>query len=174
MSRRIPRASAAVALALVLLVAPACSDDGREDQAGNVTAPPVTLETTTTQDPGSGEAGSLAGTAWLLDRIVEPDGTEVDTTEGPVPAIVSFTEQGIDVYDGVNTVGGEYSQEGDEVLLELGTPSQFPYPDQLPQYGLIPGLGQLDRVAVDGARMQVTLDDGTALHFEQAATQTTG
>lgn len=174
MSSRTPRAWAAVAIAFTVLVAGSCSDDGREDQPGNVTAPPVTLETTTTQDPESGETGSLAGTAWLLGQIVGPDGAAVDTTGGSVPAIVSFTEQGVDVFDGVNTVGGEYSKEGDEVRFELGTPSQFPYPDDQPQYGLIPGLAQLERVVVDGARMQMNLRDGTALHFEQATDGTSG
>ena len=175
----------AVASALLLTTA-ACSDgdDGREDQAGNVTAPPATLDTTTTAtslpqdqpDGGStGEAVSLAGTAWLLDRVVEPGGQPVDAGTGPVPAIVTFSEQGVDIYDGVNTVGGEYSMEGDEVRLELGTPSQFPYPgDALPEYELIGHLARLERAVIDGARLQLTSSDGTRLDFEQAAGGATG
>ena len=167
----------AVASALLLMVT-ACSDgEGREGQAGNVTAPPATLDTPTTtspQDPpddgSTGEAVSLAGTAWLLDQVVEPGAEPVDAGTGPVPAIVTFSEQGVDIYDGVNTVGGEYSMEGDEVRLELGTPSQFPYPgDALPEYELIGHLARLERAVIDGARLQLTSSDGTRLDFEQAA-----
>lgn len=182
MSPRSPGVRAVVALASALLVTTAaCSDDdGREDQAGNVTAPPATLETTTTTAPEEPEDqpadpnGTLAGTAWLLGRIVEPGEDPVDATSGPVPAIVSFSEQSVDVYDGVNTVGGEYSIDGDEVRFELGTPSQFPYPDDLPQYELIAHLATLERAVVDGERMQLTLSDGTVLDFELAANQSTG
>ena len=171
----------------LLLAAPAtaaCSDDdGRESQAGNVTAPPATIETTTTTStpeagPGDGSpAGSaeLAGTAWLLAQVVEPGQDPIDANSGPVPAVVTFTAKGVDVYDGVNTVGGEYTAEGGEVRLELGTPSQFPYPDDgLPQYELIDHLGRLERAEVAGERLQLTLTDGTRLTFEQAGGGTTG
>jgi hypothetical protein len=185
MSRRNRTRRQAVAVAsALLLTAAACSDgdDGRDDQAGNVTAPPATLDSTTTSSPqdqpddgSTGGAASLAGTAWLLDRVVEPGGQPVDAGTGPVPAIVTFSEQGVDVYDGVNTVGGEYSLEGDEVRLELGTPSQFPYPgDALPEYELIGHLARLERAEIDGSRLQLTSSDGTRLDFEQAAGGATG
>ena len=174
MRRGVRAVSVVVAVASVLLAASCSDDDGRADQAGNVTAPPATLETSTTVDPPSGEPGSLSGTAWRLEEIVDPDGTTVDVTDASVPAIVSFGDQGVDVFDGVNTVGGEYSVDGGEVQLELGTPSEFPYPDDQPQYALIPGLAQLERAALDGARLQLTLRDGTVFDFSQATNQATG
>jgi hypothetical protein len=189
MSRRRRALPQVVAVAFVVALVVGCSDgeDGREQQAGNVTAPPATIETTTsTAPPGTqpsdepddgstGEGPSLAGTAWLLHQVVEPGEAPLDARSGPVPAVVTFTERGVDVYDGVNTVGGEYSMDGDEVRLELGTPSQFPYPgDSLPQYALIGHLARLERAAVEGGWLRLTLTDGTQLSLEQAAGGTAG
>jgi len=180
MSRRSPRVRAALVLASVLLVAgAACSDDGGADGDGTTTAPSTTAEMTTSTtdasgDEASGQPGALAQTAWVLARIVEPGGANVDASTGPVPAVISFGAQGVDVFDGINTVGGEYTLQDGEVSFELGTPSQFPYPDDLPQYGLIGHLARLERAVVDGSTMQFTLRDGTVLDFEQATNRATG
>ncbi len=84
--------------------------------------------------------------------------------------MVTFGQDEIEVYDGVNTATGTFEIDGSDVTITLGTPSTITYPPTpQPQYELIQ---QLPNV-VSGELLQDTdlrlvLDDGTALTFEVA------
>jgi hypothetical protein len=158
-------------LALVLL-APGCTDGegGRADSAGRVTEPPVNLAPTSTTTTSTTEPESppveLEGTAWRL-MTVELDGQAIDTSAAAVPAVITFSGNGIEAYDGVNIASGTYRVEGDAMEVELGPPPYpAPYPEEaIPQYLLIPWLDRVEEVQVDGWSLTLGLDDGSRLSF---------
>jgi heat shock protein HslJ len=167
----------ATGLLALALLAPGCTDgeSGRADSAGRVTEPPVSLAptsttTTSTTTTSTTEAElppvELEGTAWRL-MTVELEGQTIDTSAAAVPAVITFSGDGIEAYDGVNIASGTYRVEGDAVQVELGPPpSPAPYPEEaIPQYLLIPWLDRVEEIQVDGWSLTLGLDDGSRLSF---------
>ena len=112
----------------------------------------------------------LRDTAWrLID--VSSENESANATLAPVPAVVTFGQTDIEVYDGVNTATGTFEVDGSEVSIELSAPSTIEYPPMpQPQYELIEQLpdvvtGEL----LKDTNLRLVLDDGTALTFETAA-----
>ena len=112
----------------------------------------------------------LRDTRWRLTDVTTAT-ESANATLAEVPAIVTFGQEEIEVYDGVNTATGTFDIDGSEVSITLGAPSTITYPPTpQPQYELI----QLLPTVVSGELLQDTdlrlvLDDGTALIFEVAA-----
>ena len=112
----------------------------------------------------------LRDTRWQLTDVTTAN-ESANATLAEVPAVVTFGQDEIEVYDGVNTATGTFEIDGSEVSITLGAPSTITYPPTpQPQYELI----QLLPTVVSGELLQDTdlrlvLDDGTALTFEAAA-----
>ena len=112
----------------------------------------------------------LRDTRWRLTDVTTAN-ESANATLAEVPAVVTFGQDEIEVYDGVNTATGTFEIDGSEVSISLGAPSTIAYPPTpQPQYELIALLPN----AVSGELLQDTdlrlvLDDGTALTFEVAA-----
>ena len=112
----------------------------------------------------------LRDTRWRLTDVTTAN-ESANATLAEVPAVVTFGQDEIEVYDGVNTATGTFEIDGSEVSITLGAPSTITYPPTpQPQYELI----QLLPTVVSGELLQDTdlrlvLDDGTALTFEAAA-----
>jgi len=112
----------------------------------------------------------LRDTAWRLIDVASDNGS-ANATLAPVPAVVTFGETDIEVYDGVNTAAGTFEVDGSDVSIDLGAPSTIAYPPQTqPQYQLI---AQLPSAAsgelLANTNLRLVLEDGTALTFEVAA-----
>ena len=112
----------------------------------------------------------LRDTRWRLTDVTTAN-ESANATLAEVPAVVTFGQDEIEVYDGVNTATGTFDIDGSEVSITLGAPSTITYPPTpQPQYELI----QLLPTVVSGELLQDTdlrlvLDDGTVLLFEVAA-----
>lgn len=156
---------AVVTLAAGLLAA--CSDDGG-DGAGTTDPSPSMVEETTTSAEPEEPAVELANTAWTLVSI-ESDGTIVPTPGAPVPAVVSFGEEGeVEVYDGVNNAAGEYSTEdGLRIDLEPASTAAYPNP-RLPQHVLIATLPDARSAEIVDEQLLIALEGGAQLVFESS------
>lgn len=111
----------------------------------------------------------LRNTAWrLIDVSIENE--SANATLAPVPAVVTFTETDVEVYDGVNTATGSFQVDGSDVSITLGAPSEVPYPAKPePQYDLIELLpGTESGELLPDTNLRLVLEGDTVLTFEVA------
>ena len=164
-SRRDRCAAWTVACALfgVLAVTAACS--GGDDAEPATTSSSSRSSSTTVVSPVE-----LAGTSWRLSSI-ERDGETIDAASD-VPAVVSFGQDELEAYDGVNTASGSYGVDGDELTVDaLFTTEIATTGPALPQYELFGFLEQGGSVEIDSAAdtLRLELADATTLVFERGA-----
>lgn len=172
------RAPIPVLAVVVALAGPACSGgteagtgEGTESPAEVVAGVTTVVTVAPDEDPEENEDPDLelAGTAWRLTSI-ERGGKAVDTSRAEVPAVLSFDEQEVEAYDGLNTAVGAYRAEGSTLSVELTDATSFGYPgDALPQYRLLAELPSARSARVEGSTLQISTDDGTVLGFDLAS-----
>lgn len=112
----------------------------------------------------------LRNTSWRLIDVATPN-ESANATLAPVPAIVTFAEDSVEVYDGVNTATGTFEIDGSDVSVELGAATEIPYPPQSqPQFQLIDLLptAQSGELLPD-TNLRLVLDGETVLTFEVVA-----
>ncbi len=162
--RSVRRWTVACALFAVLVVTAACSGGDDAEPATTSSSPSVSSSTTVLSP------AELAGTSWRLTSI-ERDGETVDA-RSDVPAVVSFEQEELEAYDGVNTASGSYGVDGDELAVDaLFTTEIATTGPALPQYELFEFLEQGGRVQIDSAddTLRLELADATTLVFERGA-----
>ena len=159
--RSVRRGTVACALLGVLAVTAACSGGDVAEPAATSSSP----SSTTVASPVE-----LAGMSWRLSSI-ERDGETIDAASD-VPAMVSFEQEELEAYDGVNTSSGSYAVDGDELTVDsLLTTEIASTGPALPQYELFGFLEQGGGVEIDPATdtLRLELADATTLVFDRGA-----
>lgn len=112
----------------------------------------------------------LSDTSWRLIDVASAN-ESANATLAPVPAIVTFSDDGVEVYDGVNTATGSFEVVGSDVSIDLGPPTEIPYPPQpQPQYRLIELLPTVQSgELLPDTNLRLVLDGDTVLTFEVVA-----
>jgi heat shock protein HslJ len=142
--------------ATVVMLAPACGDDG--DDAATTTD----AERSTTT---AAQSGPLAGTAWIL-RSWSDGGTLADAGTDR-PATLSFgTEGNLAGSTGCNNFAGGWTEDGDQLTLQLGPITEMACEDPAVQaqeqalVGLLPTVAGYDLGAEE---LQLTDSRGTVV-----------
>lgn len=143
-------------LATVLMLAPACGDDG--DDAATTTD----AERSTTT---AAQSGPLAGTAWIL-RSWNDGSAPIDAGTDR-PATLSFaTDASLAGSTGCNNFAGTWTEDGDQLTLQLGPITEMACEDPAVQaqeqalVALLPAVAGYDLVAEE---LRLTDSSGTVL-----------